>query len=211
MTKELELIVNCLDNINPKYFSEEITFKKNDVIHKTGGLRSNESTFVSQLIAKIESVFTSNNMHIDKFYQTDQPKQLIFNSLKFNENYSRTFNALFNPSEEEHNEFYKVPDIVIHAGPNDDKEHNQIFLAEVKTSFALSQKLFDIDFFKVNLYHEELKWQNAAFIIINLDLQKIRTRLVAYKRNRYYQSRRPGIYILAKPSSDSPTEVIDCL
>lgn len=205
LTQKLQLIVEALNNIDCKYFTEEITRLHAGVIVRTGQLRANESTFVTQLVSKIEGAFSAHSIHLDKYFQTDQPKQLIFRNDKTTAKYGFTFSKLFNPSEDD---FFKVPDIVIHAGPNDFDKQNQIFLSEVKTEVSLSQRKFDIDLFKVNVYHEQLKFQNSAFIIANNDVEFIKRRLTSYERSKYYLTGLPELYLIVRPSCNTKAVVI---
>ena len=208
---EMNYIIECMYNIDKKYYVEEITRFDGGALVLTGEFRANESTYVTQLVNKIEQKFRKESIHIDKFYQTDQPKHLMLKSANYTNKYERSFKALFSYNGAEDEEFYKVPDIVIHSGPQDINEHNQIFLSEVKTTLNLTQRLFDIDLFKLNVYHEELSFQNSAFIIVNSTVESVKRKLNEYKNNRYYQTQKKGIYIIVKPSFDSSIEVFTLL
>lgn len=207
LTTEMRYILECIDSIDEKYYTEEITRLRDGVLFSTGELRANESTYVTQLTNKIESKFKEQSIHIDKHYQTDQPKQLIFSDDNYARKYKRSFDALFKPGEPEEAEFFKVPDIVVHSGPNDFNPDNQIFLSEVKTTLKLTQKLFNIDLFKLNVYHEELNFQNSAFIITNSTIDDVKTKYSSYMASRYYKTRKDGIFIIVKPSFNDSVEI----
>ena len=209
MTTELKFIIECIDSIEQRYYTEEITRLKDGVLISTGELRANESTYVTQLINKIERKFIDHSIHTNKHYQTDQPKQLIFRDENYANKYKRSFDALFKSSEPESEEFFKIPDIVIHSGPNDFNPENQIFLSEVKTTLHLTQKLFNIDLFKLNVYHEELKFKNSAFIIVNSTIDSVKEKYNSYKRSNFFQTKRKEIYLIVKSSFDDESEIIE--
>lgn len=205
----MQYILECINSIEEKYYTEEVTRLRDGVLFLTGELRANESTYVTQLINKIESKFKEQSIHIDKHYQTDLPKQLIFSDDNYARKYNQSFDALFKLDEPEEAEFFKVPDIVIHSGPNDFNPENQIFLSEVKTTLNLTQKLFNIDLFKLNVYHEELYFQNSAFIIINSTIDDVKTKYSSYKASRYYQTPKNGLFIIVKPSFNDSVEILN--
>lgn len=207
LSTEMQYILECINSIEEKYYTEEVTRLRDGVLFSTGELRANESTYVTQLTNSIQNKFKEQSIHIEKHYQTDQPKQLIFTDDNYVRKYKRSFDALFKPGEPEEAEFFKVPDIVIHSGPNDFNPNNQIFLSEVKTTLNLTQKLFNIDLFKLNVYHEELNFQNSAFIITNSTVQNVKARYSSYRTSRYYQTRKEGIYIIVKPSFTESAEI----
>jgi hypothetical protein len=207
LSTEMQYILECIDSIDEKYYIEEVTRLRDGVLFQTGELRANESTYVTQLINKIENKFKEQSIHIDKHYQTDQSKQLIFADDNYTKKYKRSFDALFEHGEPEEAEFFKVPDIVIHSGPNDFNPDNQIFLSEVKTTLKLTQKLFNIDLFKLNVYHEELSFQNSAFVIINTTVDNVKTKYSSYMRSKYYQTQKEGIFIIVKPFFHVRTEI----
>lgn len=209
MTTELKYIIECIDSIDQKYYSEEIKRLKDGKLFSTGEFRANESTFVTQLINKIENKFIEHSIHIDKHYQTDQPKQLIFKDENYIRKYQHSFDALFNSNENESEEFFKVPDIVIHSGPKDINSENQIFLSEVKTTLRLTQKLFNIDLFKTNVYHEELLFKNSVFIIVNLTIDSIKEKYKSCQRSNFFQTKRKEIYLIVKPSYEDKSEIIE--
>jgi hypothetical protein len=209
LSTEMQYILECINSIEEKYYTEEVTRLRDGVLFLTGELRANESTYVTQLINKIESKFKEQSIHIDKHYQTDLPKQLIFSDDNYARKYNQSFDALFKLDEPEEAEFFKVPDIVIHSGPNDFNPENQIFLSEVKTTLNLTQKLFNIDLFKLNVYHEELYFQNSAFIIINSTIDDVKTKYSSYKASRYYQTPKNGLFIIVKPSFNDSVEILN--
>jgi hypothetical protein len=204
---ELSLIVESLNEIEERYYKEKLTKLEDGRIIDTGETRTNESTFVTQLAAKVENKFRAHSIHIDKYYQTDAPKSLIFKNDNTIKKYENTFNELFDSELEE--EFYKVPDMVIHAGPEDKNPENQIFLSEVKTSEILTPKQFNVDLFKVNVYHEELNFKNSAFIIVNSTVERVSELLAQYsqKSKRRYKAFKPGLVIIVKPSFSMDTIV----
>jgi hypothetical protein len=205
-SKELTLIEDCIKKVRKEYYSEPMTRAQDGGLVVLEKDRYNERAYTSQLLHLIQSTFESNNIHVDKLYQTDQPKQLIFSKQETAEKYDHTFSKLFFKDEKE---FFRVPDIVIHSGAEDFNEKNQIFLSEVKTTPTLSQLKFDIDLFKVNLYHEELKFQNSVFLIVNKSLVSVRRMLRAYTKRKYFLSKREGAYILVKPSYKAGLETIN--
>ena len=134
-------------------------------------------------------------------------KQLIFKN-NFNiRKYEQDFYKLFKTKGPEEFAFNKVPDIVVHSGPDDTNPANQIFLSEVKTTLNLTQELFNIDLFKLNIYHEELKFQNSAFIIANSAIDTVKTKYSSYKASNYYQTDKGGIFIVVKPSFSIKAEI----
>jgi hypothetical protein len=206
---ELRLMVEALNEVDEIYYKEKLTKRIDGKIIDTGETRTNERAFVAQLLSKVENKYKEHSIHIDKFYQADAPKSLIYKNDLAYKKYNETFNELFELEFEE--EFYKVPDIVIHAGPEDDIPQNQIFLAEVKTTVKLAPKLFNVDLFKVNVYHEELNFRNSAFIIVNLSLETVAEFLAQYSKKsaRRYKSFKPGLVIVVKSSYKEPAAVFN--
>lgn len=209
LSEEIQYILECIDSIDQKYYKEEITTFRDGALYPTGEFRANESTYVNQLIKKIEERFKENSIHSEKYYQTDEPKQLIFKEKNYIEKYGQSFDTLFKIGGPEEVEFRKVPDIVIHSGPNDITHNNQIFLSEVKTTLKLTQALFNIDLFKVNVYHEELCFKNSAFIIINSTVKNIKKMYLSYRDNNYYETKRAGMFLIIKPSYNDKTEIFE--
>lgn len=197
---EMQYIIDCINSIDEKYYKEDITKLQNGALVPTGRLRANESTYVTQLINKIEAVFKEHSIHVNGYYQTDAPKQLIFKEDNYRTKYKWSIDSLFQPVKTEDDEFSKIPDIVVHYGSNDINPENQIFLSEIKTTFQLTQNQFDIDLFKVNVYHEELNFKNSAFIIINSTVDNVKSKFDSYKTSNYFQTNKEGIYIVVKPS-----------
>jgi hypothetical protein len=196
LSDELRLVVDSINEVDERYFVEEITRLQDGQIIKTGNFRTNERTFVTQLLHKIQEKFTEKRIHTDKYYQTDQPKHLILNGSSA---YHNSFSRLFNPSSRD---FFKIPDIVIHSGPNNRMPENQVFVSEVKTSLTLTQKKFNIDLFKVNVYHDALDFQNSAFIIVNSKVSSIEEKLKSYIKDSFYQSKKSGLVIIIKPFNE---------
>jgi hypothetical protein len=205
MTPELEIVKQCVEDIESKYFSEEITVLDGHTIVGTGKFRENESTYVYQLLKRIEAKFKTELSHVTSDYQVNAPKQLIFKDERTVQTYSKTFNKLFDPSKDD---FFRIPDIVIHSGPHDYDPKNQILISEVKTDASLGQKAFDIDFFKLNVYHQELKFQNSFFIIVNRESNVIKKYLTKYRQNGFYISRKPGLAILVKSEHGESIKIL---
>jgi hypothetical protein len=207
LMSEMQYILNCIDSVGEKYYTEEITTLCDGILLATGKYRANESTYVTQLIKKIEDKFKEQSIHVDKHYQTDSTKQLIFKN-EFNiKKYEQDFYKLFKTKGPEEFAFNKVPDIVVHSGSDDTNPANQIFLSEVKTTLNLTQELFNIDLFKLNIYHEQLKFQNSAFIIANSAIDTVKTKYSSYKASNYYQTDKEGIFIVVKPSFSIKAEI----
>jgi hypothetical protein len=203
----IRIAANALDSVPKKYYTQP----KAKLIYGThklqAGESNSESTFSHKLVAAIERDFEQANFHIDKQYETEISKQIIFRNEEKRETYGPTFNRLYDSGNGESEEFYTKPDIVIHAGQDDFKKQNQIFIAELKTAPNLSQSLFNIDLFKIAVYHDDLLFNHSAFFIINVTEEDVRTMYNAYCSNGYYLSERPGAYIIVKNGYDSLVKV----
>lgn len=203
----MQLVVQALDAVPEKYYSQPRAKLIDGKLTVTEGQSNNESTFSHKLVAAIEDYFIKDLFHNDKQFETEIPKQMIFKNVESIETYGPTFNALFNRELVANEEFYTRPDIVVHAGSNDFETYNQIFIGELKTTQNLTQNLFDIDFFKTNIYHQELKFSYSAFIIVNVSENEVRTRFREYCAGGFYMSGRKRLYIIVKSRHDLPAKV----
>lgn len=207
LSKTLRIAVKALDSIPKKYYAQpkaKLIYGKHTL---QDGESNSESTFSHKLVAAIERDFERANLHIDKQYETEISKQIIFRNDEKRETYGPTFNRLYDSGNGNSEEFYTKPDIVIHAGQDDFQKQNQIFIAELKTAPNLSQSLFNIDLFKTAVYHDDLLFNYSAFFIINVAEEDVRAMYNAYCSNGYYLSERPGTYIIVKNGYDSPVKV----
>jgi len=207
LSRTLNFVVQALDGIPGKYYAQP----KAKLIHGQhvvrDGQSNSESTFSHKLVAGIEDKFDRANWHIDKQYETEISKQIIFRNEEKRATYGPTFNLLWDTAPSEHEEFYGIPDIVIHAGQDDFQQQNQLFIAELKTTPALAQDQFDVDLFKTAVYHDDLLFSYSAFIIVNVPENDIRAMFRAYQSNGYYLSGRRGMYIITKNGYGNPTRV----
>lgn len=207
LTTEMRYIIDCLDSISERCFTRPITYVKNGKLVITGNKSSIESIFVNDLKSRIHDKFKENSIHVDKEFTIEEPKLLIYSDTIRVNKYEHTFGAIFHTGKQVERAFDKIPDIIIHGGPDDFDHNNQIFLAEVKTTLKLTQNKFNVDLFKVNLYHEELFFKDSAFIIINTDITKVKDMFETYKQCGYYLTNRKGIYLIVKQSFHDKTQI----
>jgi hypothetical protein len=207
LSTTLRYIVEAIDCINKKYYAQKkakLIYGKH-VIQE--GQTFSESTFSHKLAPAIEHIFERENWHIDKYFETEISKQIIFRNEEKKETYGPTFNQLWDDGPDDHEQFYAKPDIVIHAGAEDFQKKNQLFIAELKTNPKLTQSQFNIDLFKTAVYHDDLEFGYSAFIIINVSEDDVRDMYNAYCAKGYYLSGRKGMYIIIKNGYENPSKV----
>ncbi len=211
LSKTMNYVVHSLDDVPEKYYSQS----KAKLIHGKLALQSeksnSESTFSHQLKPKIEKLFLKNSYHTDKKFETEISKSIIFRNEDKMNTYGPTFDKLYGKDGNGDQEFFAIPDIVIHAGNDDFKKKNQLFVAELKTNPVLTPSLFNIDLFKIAVYHDDLLFSYSAFIIVNVSVQKVREMFTAYQNSGYFLPRRRAMYIIVKPNYETPAKVFRIL
>lgn len=83
-----------------------------------------------------------------------------------------------------------MPDFLIHTSHNSSfTRDNQLLIVEVKTTNDLNKDEFFWDFFKLNVYLDQLLYQNAIYVIINTHPDVIDTFLKEYVKKIKYTSK----------------------
>lgn len=207
LSKTMNHVIKALNDVPEKFYSQpkaklilgKLVVQENE--------SNSESTFSHHLQPLIEELFVKNKYHIDKKFETEIPKSIIFRNEDKRDTYGPTFNELYGREDKEDQEFYAIPDIVIHAGNDDFEKKNQLFVGELKTNQSLTPALFNIDLFKTAVYHDDLLFSYSAFIIINVTVKKVREMFRAYLDRGYFLPRRRGMYIIIKPDFQSTAKV----
>lgn len=209
LSRTLQYSTTALESIPKKYYAQA----KAKLIYGQHilqeGESNSESTFSHKLVANIEAAFEKARFHIDKLYETEISKQIIFRNEEKQRTFGPTFNRLWNITNinSDQEEFFAKPDIVIHAGQDDFQTQNQLFIAELKTTPNLTQNQFNIDLFKIAVYHDDLGFNYSAFFIINVPEKDVRAMYREYCANGYFLPNRPGMYIVVKNGYESPVKV----
>lgn len=99
------------------------------------------------------------------------------------------------------------PDIVLHAKQKSRDEKDQLLIIECKIDPNLSEKNFNEDFFKLNIFLSELNFQNSVYIIINNKKNHIESLLKKYKE-KYWLSPKGEVDILIKEEFSSAMELL---
>lgn len=82
-----------------------------------------------------------------------------------------------------------MPDFLIHTSHNTTFTRNdQLLIVEVKTTCDLKKEEFFWDFFKLNVYLDQLLYQNAIYIILNTSVDIIDDFLTEYIKKIKYTS-----------------------
>ena len=83
-----------------------------------------------------------------------------------------------------------MPDFLIHTSHNTSfTRDEQLLIVEVKTACDLKKDEFFWDFFKLNVYLDQLLYQNAIYIILNTSVDVIDTFLKEYVKKIKYTSK----------------------
>lgn len=88
------------------------------------------------------------------------------------------------------NKIEVLPDLIIHNSHSPKAGNTgkgQYLALEAKTTKLLGQHYFNRDFFKLNLYLDNLHFQNAVYLVINKSVSTIDNYIGTYIANNYYQ------------------------
>jgi len=165
--------------------------------------RTYENNFVTKLnenyavLAALKKIMEPKELN----RQLQIPKNYIFTNNPLpgiKDGYEKLLHELGDPSEQLE-ELKFIPDFIIHKDQGDRDPLNQKFIAEVKTERNLSYKKFVWDFFKLNIYMEDLNYQTAAFLSVNTASDRIFEYVSNYVSNvGYYTRRVDSLYIINK-------------
>ncbi len=207
LSKTMNYVLQALNNVPEQYYTQPKAKLVHGKLIVSEDITNSESTFSHQLQPSIELLFTRNSFHIDKQFETEISKQIIFSNDEKLATYGPTFNQLYGKDDSEDQEFYAIPDIVIHAGNDDFQKKNQLFIAELKTNRNLSSGSFNIDLFKTALYHNDFLFSYSAFVIVNVPVTKVRKMFQSYVEQGYFLPTRKGMYIIVKSDFESAARV----
>ena len=83
-----------------------------------------------------------------------------------------------------------MPDFLIHTSHNTSfTREEQLLIVEVKTTCDLKKEEFFWDFFKLNIYLDQLLYQNAIYIILNTSVDIVNDFLTEYVKKIKYTSK----------------------
>ncbi len=102
------------------------------------------------------------------------------------------------------------PDLILHKNQNYNGKDGQLLILECKTDPKLDESDFNYDLYKLNLYCQKLKFQNAVFLITNVSPIDVCLMLERYfKLEGLIDISRSRILLIVKESAQSDIEVID--
>lgn len=87
--------------------------------------------------------------------------------------------------------FEVIPDLIIHTSHDERSidSNGQHVILEAKTTKSLSKVAFFKDFFKINVYLCSLKFDNAIYLIVNTEKDKIESFIKLYFKNGLFWSK----------------------
>jgi len=165
----IDLLIQAILLVPEHYYSIENPKRKNgQIVDYTNELVFPERNYCTnlyhQIILKIEDTIPN----IGETYFLDEEIYKKFTGKYINNKlFKKTYNVL---------KCAKIgmrPDIILHRSQTSRDEKDQLLILECKIDPELSEIEFDKDFFKLNIYKSELKYQNAVYLIVNNSTEKI--------------------------------------
>ncbi len=214
MTEAIENLIKALNSIEEKDYETPRTVLSKELknIHEDSFV-TYENNFTAKLNERYAVLSEIKNISEPKdlLRQLQIPKKYIYSDkrdAKIDSGLS-AINRELGEVSDEMNELHLIPDFIIHKGQDDFNEENQRLIAEVKTELNLSYKKFLWDFFKLNIYKEKFKFQNACFVAVNIPKTTIEKYLNKYFRSKHYLTENTeNFYILVKENFKANVEII---
>ena len=143
-----------------------------------------ERNYVLSLVFQLGRMTNHNSEFGTIFFPSGENNKYIDNNLK---EISETYKDLY--EKELRHSYEVIPDLVIHSSHDKRaKDSNgQRVILEAKTTQALSKVAFFKDFFKLNVYLCSLNYDNAIYLIINTEKERIEELIKLYLRNNLFK------------------------
>ena len=207
MNDVIKMLIESINEIDEQYFQQTRGVLVDNEILDLEEYNTSESTIVTQLYLKLFPRLRQSGLITNRRLDVNSTKRIIFDQYNVNQNYEHSYNKVFN--QKFYNEINRVPDLVLHQSSLDMAIENQILLCEVKCTENLNQNQFNRDLFKINLYHQELNFQNSCYIILNLEPQVIKDMYENYKTNNIFISNRKNKFFIIKPAYNRDVQIIN--
>lgn len=145
-----------------------------------------ERNYVLSMVFQLgKNTGKDSNFGINVFPSGENNKQIDLNLQEIGETYKDLYEKdLRHPLE-------FIPDLVIHTSHDKRaKDSNgQCVILEAKTTNTLSKVAFFKDFFKLNVYLCSLNYENAIYLIVNTEKDKIENLIKLYLKNGLFMSK----------------------
>jgi len=164
---------------NPKIKNGKIIDYSNEIVYP-------ERNFCTNLYHHFMVELETEDLNIGEDFFLDEEIYKKFTGTYINDDdFKKTKDALNFPKRG------MRPDLVLHATQESRDPEDQLLIIECKIDPNLSEKNFNEDFFKSNIFLSELNFQNSVYIIINNKRNHIESLLKKYKE-KYWLSPKGG-------------------
>jgi hypothetical protein len=191
MNTIIENFLKALNDIEEKdYITQRVQLIEENINIYEDTFSTYENNFVTKLNEKYAILVQLNRIQEPKelIRQFQIPKKYAYSPIA-EDSIRNSFDKLSNIEDktvDSIEEFYLIPDFIIHKDETDHSIEHQRLIAEVKTEQNLSYKKFAYDFLKLIIYLNKFNFQNSVFLSVNMSSNTIKEYIKKYFRERMY-------------------------
>ena len=154
------------------------------------------------IITLVETL-CKENFQIPEMISGEVAKNLFIEESEFSEKYAEIKKKL--KPDYKSKPKYVYPDFLIHNSHNCQELTNQRFIIEAKTSPISQKEYFYLDFLKLIFYIKCLRYENAAYLIVNNNVSEIQNYVNGYieEYKLFYDEAIPKLYFFIQEKIDS--------